>query len=96
MHLVARQRRPAGQPVAAATCCWHHLPLPLLSLTTSVHPFACPPQPVQPNRSRDRFISLPDELQGEPGAAGVPPLEQGATPTIFEVRSAGCRVVLPA
>lgn len=40
---------------------------------------------MQPGRSRDRFISLPDELQGEQG----PPLGPGglpleAPPTIFE------------
>lgn len=40
------------------------------------------PQPVQPGRSRERFISLPDEFQGEQQQPGQVP---ETTPTIFEV-----------
>jgi uncharacterized Rmd1/YagE family protein len=39
-----------------------------------------PGQPVQPGRSRDRFVSLPDEFQGEQQQGQLPE----ATPTIFE------------
>lgn len=39
-------------------------------------------QPVQPGRSRDRFVSLPDEFQGEQQPGQLPE----TTPTIFEVR----------
>lgn len=44
------------------------------------------PQPVQPGRSRDRFVSLPDEFQGDQQPGQVPE----ATPTIFEVRQWHC------
>jgi hypothetical protein len=52
-------------------------------LTPLIPPAAylLPPQPALPNRARDRFVSLPDELQGAPSAA-----EDAAVgvPTIFE------------
>ena len=50
----------------------------------SGRPIIAPGQPVAPNRARDRFISLPDELQGP--EAPPPAAEEAAAgvPTIFE------------
>lgn len=51
-------------------------------------PLPCCLQPAPPARSRDRFVSLPDELQGEQPQGLLPDV----TPTIFEARWQGCCV----
>jgi uncharacterized Rmd1/YagE family protein len=44
-----------------------------------------PGQPAPPNRIRDRFVSLPDELRGPPeDALGAAEAEAAGVPTIFE------------
>ena len=53
-------------------------------------------QPAPPARSRDRFISLPDELQGEQQLGQMPPPEKQAPEAAAAVAPAECHRRPPA
>lgn len=62
-------------PTSPSILHYHHLATLTLPISTT-------PQPAAPNRARDRFISLPDELH--PTAPTTIDAQEAAVPTIFE------------